>query len=78
MGGRDHFLVAERITWDFRGLSEDGNNWGNNFLFIPEAKRTRVTDSTKSSDLRLSLRYTVPAPDIICKDSGHHLKTLTF
>jgi len=41
MGGRDHFFVAGRITWDFRRLSESGV-WGNNFLFMPEAKNMSV------------------------------------
>nr|GEW03664.1 xyloglucan galactosyltransferase MUR3 [Tanacetum cinerariifolium] len=38
MGGNDHFLVAGRITWDFRRLSEDENDWGNKLLFLPAAK----------------------------------------
>ncbi|XP_023534361.1 xyloglucan galactosyltransferase MUR3-like [Cucurbita pepo subsp. pepo] len=38
MGGRDHFLVAGRITWDFRRLSEEETDWGNKLLFLPAAK----------------------------------------
>lgn len=38
MGGRDHFLVAGRITWDFRRLSESESDWGNKLLFLPAAK----------------------------------------
>ncbi|XP_021763321.1 xyloglucan galactosyltransferase MUR3-like [Chenopodium quinoa] len=38
MDGRDHFLVAGRITWDFRRLSEDENDWGSKLLFLPAAK----------------------------------------
>lgn len=38
MDGRDHFLVAGRITWDFRRLSEDDNDWGSKLLFLPAAK----------------------------------------
>lgn len=38
MGGRDHFLVAGRITWDFRRLSETESDWGNKLLFLPAAK----------------------------------------
>ncbi|XP_065873785.1 xyloglucan galactosyltransferase MUR3 [Euphorbia lathyris] len=38
MGGRDHFLVAGRITWDFRRLSEQEGDWGNKLLFLPAAK----------------------------------------
>ena len=38
MGGRDHFLVAGRITWDFRRLTDDESDWGNKLLFLPAAK----------------------------------------
>lgn len=38
MGGRDHFLVAGRITWDFRRLSDEESDWGNKLLFLPAAK----------------------------------------
>ncbi|KAI3962835.1 hypothetical protein MKX01_026009 [Papaver californicum] len=38
MGGKDHFLVAGRITWDFRRLSESESDWGNKLLFLPAAK----------------------------------------
>lgn len=38
MGGKDHFLVAGRITWDFRRLSEEEKDWGNKLLFLPAAK----------------------------------------
>lgn len=38
MGGRDHFLVAGRITWDFRRLSDENSFWGNKLLFLPTAR----------------------------------------
>lgn len=38
MGGRDHFLVAGRITWDFRRLTDTETDWGNKLLFLPAAK----------------------------------------
>ncbi|KAK9726447.1 hypothetical protein RND81_05G215800 [Saponaria officinalis] len=38
MNGRDHFLVAGRITWDFRRLTENENDWGSKLLFLPAAK----------------------------------------
>lgn len=38
MGGKDHFLVAGRITWDFRRLSESDSDWGNKLLFLPAAR----------------------------------------
>uniref|UniRef100_A0ACD5Y0K8 Uncharacterized protein n=1 Tax=Avena sativa TaxID=4498 RepID=A0ACD5Y0K8_AVESA len=34
-GGRDHFLVGGRITWDFR--RQDGREWGSRLLLLPEA-----------------------------------------
>jgi len=38
MQGRDHFLVAGRITWDFRRLTDGESDWGNKLLFLPAAK----------------------------------------
>lgn len=38
MGGKDHFLVAGRITWDFRRLSDQESDWGNKLFFLPAAK----------------------------------------
>ncbi|XP_073112102.1 xyloglucan galactosyltransferase MUR3 [Elaeis guineensis] len=38
MDGRDHFLVAGRITWDFRRLTDSDSDWGNKLLFLPAAK----------------------------------------
>lgn len=38
MGGKDHFLVAGRITWDFRRLTENEEDWGNKLLFLPAAR----------------------------------------
>ncbi|EPS69628.1 hypothetical protein M569_05136, partial [Genlisea aurea] len=38
MDGRDHFLVAGRITWDFRRLSDRESDWGNKLLLLPEAR----------------------------------------
>jgi xyloglucan galactosyltransferase MUR3 len=35
-GGRDHFLVAGRVAWDFR--REAGSEWGNRLLLLPEAR----------------------------------------
>ncbi|KAI7983635.1 Xyloglucan galactosyltransferase MUR3 [Camellia lanceoleosa] len=48
MGGKDHFLVAGRITWDFRRLSDVNSDWGNKLLFLPAAKNmsTLVVESS--------------------------------
>ncbi|XP_075500225.1 xyloglucan galactosyltransferase MUR3 [Primulina tabacum] len=42
MGGRDHFLVAGRITWDFRRLTDQESDWGNKLLFLPPVKNMSV------------------------------------
>ncbi|KAJ9146665.1 hypothetical protein P3X46_028901 [Hevea brasiliensis] len=36
--GRDHFLVAGRITWDFRRLTNGDSDWGNRLMLLPESK----------------------------------------
>ncbi|KAL9436178.1 hypothetical protein AB3S75_022268 [Citrus x aurantiifolia] len=38
MGGKDHFLVAGRITWDFRRGSDEESDWGSKLLFLPATK----------------------------------------
>ncbi|KAA8543865.1 hypothetical protein F0562_021958 [Nyssa sinensis] len=38
MWGRDHFLVAGRITWDFRRVIDDDSAWGNKLMVLPESK----------------------------------------
>ncbi|KVH94304.1 Exostosin-like protein [Cynara cardunculus var. scolymus] len=52
MGGKDHFLVGGRITWDFRRLSEEETDWGNKFLFLPAAKNmSLLIDQCKNSEV---------------------------
>ncbi|VFQ98839.1 unnamed protein product [Cuscuta campestris] len=44
MGGRDHFVVAGRITWDFRRLDDDNgeSSWGNKLMLLPEVRNMTV------------------------------------
>ncbi|KAK9126968.1 hypothetical protein Scep_015814 [Stephania cephalantha] len=37
-GGRDHFLVAGRITWDLRRTTDEDKDWGSNLMELSEAK----------------------------------------
>ncbi|KAJ4725797.1 Xyloglucan galactosyltransferase KATAMARI1 [Melia azedarach] len=48
MMGRDHFLVAGRISWDFRRDSGKISDWGNKLLLLPESKKmtTLVIESS--------------------------------
>ncbi|KAK9154313.1 hypothetical protein Sjap_001793 [Stephania japonica] len=36
--GRDHFLVAGRITWDLRRTTDEDKDWGSNLMELSEAK----------------------------------------
>ncbi|XP_066340807.1 xyloglucan galactosyltransferase KATAMARI1 homolog [Miscanthus floridulus] len=38
MGGRDHFFVAGRTTWDFRRKDDAHAEWGSRLLNLPAAK----------------------------------------
>ncbi|KAL5973345.1 xyloglucan galactosyltransferase [Asimina triloba] len=42
MGGRDHFMVAGRISWDFRRETFVDTDWGNQLLLLPEARNMTV------------------------------------
>ncbi len=38
-GGCDHFMVAGRITWDFRRVKDEAGEWGNKLLHLPEMRK---------------------------------------
>ncbi|KAM1695256.1 hypothetical protein ACFXTI_029298 [Malus domestica] len=38
MWGRDHFMVAGRITWDFRRWTDKDSEWGTKLMLLPESK----------------------------------------
>lgn len=42
MQGQDHFFVAGRITWDFRRESDNGSDWGNRLMALPEIKNMTI------------------------------------
>lgn len=42
MWGRDHFMVAGRITWDFRRGVDEDNSWGNKLMILPESKNMTI------------------------------------
>lgn len=56
MGGRDHFVVAGRVAWDFRRATNDASDWGNQFMLLPESNNMTIltieaSTAPKSSDL---------------------------
>ncbi|KAJ0809276.1 putative exostosin [Helianthus annuus] len=46
--GKDHFLVAGRITWDFRRETDDDEAWGNKLMLLPEFKNMTFLTIEKS------------------------------
>ncbi|KAJ4799096.1 Xyloglucan galactosyltransferase KATAMARI1 [Rhynchospora pubera] len=41
-GGRDHFILSGRATWDLRREDDGGNQWGGKLLTLPEVKNMTV------------------------------------
>ncbi|KAH7837818.1 hypothetical protein Vadar_018401 [Vaccinium darrowii] len=60
MWGRDHFLVAGRITWDFRRGVDEDSAWGNKLMLLPESKN--VTILTIESSPWNSNDFAIPYP----------------
>ncbi|OWM66784.1 probable xyloglucan galactosyltransferase GT14 [Punica granatum] len=61
MWGKDHFLVAGRISWDFRRETFNDSDWGTNLLVLPEVKRmtSLVLESTLIPD---ATDFAIPYP----------------
>lgn len=56
MWGRDHFLVAGRIAWDFRRQTDDSSDWGSKMMFLPESRNMTmlsVESSVWNNDLAI-------------------------
>ncbi|KAE8688420.1 hypothetical protein F3Y22_tig00110987pilonHSYRG00360 [Hibiscus syriacus] len=59
MWGRDHFLVAGRIAWDFRRQSDNESDWGSKLRFLPESKNMSMLSIESSS---WNNDYAIPYP----------------
>ncbi|KAJ4723091.1 putative Xyloglucan galactosyltransferase KATAMARI1 [Melia azedarach] len=59
MWGRDHFLVAGRISWDFRRKTDNESDWGSKFRFLPESKNMSMLAIESSS---WNNDYAIPYP----------------
>lgn len=42
MWGRDHFMIAGRIIWDFRRGIEENAAWGSKLMLLPEAQNMTI------------------------------------
>nr|XP_004301786.2 PREDICTED: xyloglucan galactosyltransferase KATAMARI1 homolog [Fragaria vesca subsp. vesca] len=60
MWGRDHFMVAGRITWDFRRFTDEDSNWGNKLMLLPESRN--MTMLTIESSPWSSNDFAIPYP----------------
>ncbi|KAK0608577.1 hypothetical protein LWI29_032708 [Acer saccharum] len=49
MWGRDHFLVAGRISWDFRRQTDNESDWGSKLRFFPESENMSMLSIESSS-----------------------------
>ncbi|KAK3204198.1 hypothetical protein Dsin_018244 [Dipteronia sinensis] len=49
MWGRDHFLVAGRISWDFRRQTDNETDWGSKLRFLPESENMSMLSIEASS-----------------------------
>ncbi|XP_074267474.1 putative xyloglucan galactosyltransferase GT11 [Silene latifolia] len=69
MYGRDHFIVAGRISWDFRRDSEKKTDWGNCLFMLPEVKNmtSLLIESSPWNNTDFAIPYPTyfhPASDI--------------
>ncbi|MBA0578718.1 hypothetical protein Gorai_020992 [Gossypium raimondii] len=57
--GRDHFLVAGRINWDFRRDLKNVSDWGNGLLTYPESKNMTmlVIESSPWNNIDFAIPY---------------------
>ncbi|EXB73697.1 Xyloglucan galactosyltransferase KATAMARI1 [Morus notabilis] len=59
MWGRDHFLVAGRISWDFRRQTDESSDWGSKLRFLPQSMNMSML-SVEGSSWRND--YAIPYP----------------
>ncbi|KAF2302272.1 hypothetical protein GH714_033945 [Hevea brasiliensis] len=59
MLGRDHFLVAGRIAWDFRRKTNNESDWGSKLRFLPESNNMSMLAIESSS---WNNDYAIPYP----------------
>ncbi|KAI3830055.1 hypothetical protein L1987_04188 [Smallanthus sonchifolius] len=48
IAGKNHFLVAGKITWEFRREVDEDEEWGNKLMLLPEFKNMTVLTIEKS------------------------------
>ncbi|KAF4357064.1 hypothetical protein G4B88_004474 [Cannabis sativa] len=59
MWGRDHFMVAGRISWDFRRQTDNISDWGSKLRFLPQSMNMSMLSVESSS---WNNDYAIPYP----------------
>ncbi|KAJ3688668.1 hypothetical protein LUZ61_017832 [Rhynchospora tenuis] len=59
-GGRDHFIVVGRTTWDMRRKKNEDSDWGGKFMGVPETQNMTVL--IVESTTRHSNEFGIPFP----------------
>ncbi|CAL5391912.1 unnamed protein product [Camellia sinensis] len=62
MGGRDHFFVAGRVTWDFRRQTDNDSDWGNKLMSLPEFKNMTILIIESYSQAKTNRDFAIPYP----------------
>ncbi|KAG8387135.1 hypothetical protein BUALT_Bualt03G0221800 [Buddleja alternifolia] len=57
--GSDHFIMLGRLTWDFRRLSDNDNEWGTRFIYMPLMKNVLrlAVERSRWDELEISVPY---------------------
>ncbi|KAL3646164.1 hypothetical protein CASFOL_011344 [Castilleja foliolosa] len=57
--GSDHFIMLGRLTWDFRRLTDNDDEWGTKLIYMPSMKNVLRLGVEKSQwdDLEVSVPY---------------------
>ncbi|XP_073125568.1 xyloglucan galactosyltransferase XLT2-like [Henckelia pumila] len=57
--GSDHFMVFGRLTWDFRRLTDNDDEWGTRFIYMPLMKNVLKLSVERSpwDPLEISIPY---------------------
>ncbi|KAL7219742.1 hypothetical protein ACSBR2_012746 [Camellia fascicularis] len=62
MGGRDHFFVAGRVTWDFRRQTDNDSDWGNKLMSLPESKNMTILIIESYCQAKTYRDFAIPYP----------------
>ncbi|KAF5950547.1 hypothetical protein HYC85_012540 [Camellia sinensis] len=62
MGGRDHFFVVGRVTWDFRRQTDNDSDWGNKLMSLPESKNMTILIIESFSQAETNRDFAIPYP----------------